>query len=1188
MTMPTSHLLVPISLTALVSTSTAADSGFAALTPVYENLAENLYLGDRMLQPPFTPAHAPAAGVHLHWALPDGLTHGLRAKPGDDIAYPLVPNRWLVVRWAVPGKSGKTRADAWVVESDALSSTPSDRSVSWPVEQAGSYRTQYLGRTVPLDEWTGDSGSEELFLTALGAGDPGFAAVYASSAGVFGLHDPLLDFGDDVTLSYVVLGWYSNPASDPLASLPVDWDERLKDLGWSLGEPLVGAPPTATLAHGTIHGVEWKGPDAPFESGVPAGEVQVTIGNTSIEAIAALVAKAVDTPDAEELLNALQYGLLEQLDGLDGAMTLDEEEHTREFGGADGGSIWTIRPDPTASGTDRLAASRVLPPGPTSQSLTDLNDAEIAAYTAELDLLGLQTALYQTWYQKVAAESAYEPSPTPAELTALITGTLIPLVEQAKEASEQAYVAVDKHRTALEAELHGTGLVLQRQAMPRYWRPNNPVLLLSGPGVERSFVHGADGRHSADGTLVCRAPAGDGQTVQSVVVSPPGTSTTFPVLADDLRPLFEALPASPLVPPELPLVLWEAILLDPGFAPAIAETAYAMAKTTPTPAQLAQLTDAIAAAQTSLGGGPLAGLGGQLPSPVAVTPWEQPWTPLFLQWGVEFYPSAQSVTDALHDWSLDGVDFAWKGGNPRRTTPTSVQGSIVVNPLASVNLAAPIEQFVRQYPKDPNDPGLEKLAAAARNLNVVSQALAGFDRALTEQKQTLQFPVVDVNDSPLGERVGKLTGPGSQITPYPDQPQFLPIRAGHLALTDLWMVDAYGQVQQISSYGRPATPIVSEALATAGVPTLAELKPRIVQPSRLRFRWASATAEGVVVSQGDDATTSPIAGWLLVNHLDDSLMVYDAAGAGLGELQLIDGSLSAGGPGIRWVQAPGTTQALGAPPSLPNAHLQRFVSQIVDLGQAGHASLATLMAVLDDALGFVNPLGAAQDGNLPFMVGRPVALATAAVRIDLMGPPAYATNPAGLTQLVQTQQFPTHDLAAVPFDVVLGHTPNLTDGLVGFFAGEDYTKLILAQASVPPPPRQSYAVASEPVSMTASASAADVVVSLLVDPRASVHATSGILPAKAISLPPKLVSSALAAMHVTFQTGPLVTDSASVSFPLPDVPGGVWSWLEHDDPATWVETSTIGAVQTKAVLDPSPTQLRDGWLKLAGFAKEGQ
>ncbi|MYT33813.1 hypothetical protein GTY73_34805, partial [Streptomyces sp. SID8354] len=59
-------------------------------------------------------------GVYLHWQLPEALTHGTDTD-GDGVpVFPLVPNRWLVVRQAVATGSGERTDTGWIVESDHL------------------------------------------------------------------------------------------------------------------------------------------------------------------------------------------------------------------------------------------------------------------------------------------------------------------------------------------------------------------------------------------------------------------------------------------------------------------------------------------------------------------------------------------------------------------------------------------------------------------------------------------------------------------------------------------------------------------------------------------------------------------------------------------------------------------------------------------------------------------------------------------------------------------------------------------------------------------------------------------------------------------------------------------------------------------------------------------------------------
>ena len=55
------------------------------------------YLSEAILTDPFANQSLRLpAGVHLHWALPDALTRAGAADGG--MAFPVVPNRWLVLR----------------------------------------------------------------------------------------------------------------------------------------------------------------------------------------------------------------------------------------------------------------------------------------------------------------------------------------------------------------------------------------------------------------------------------------------------------------------------------------------------------------------------------------------------------------------------------------------------------------------------------------------------------------------------------------------------------------------------------------------------------------------------------------------------------------------------------------------------------------------------------------------------------------------------------------------------------------------------------------------------------------------------------------------------------------------------------------------------------------------------------
>ena len=149
-----------------------------------------------LLPPPFADLEGTRpAGVYLHWALPDALTH---ERPGADDApgaMPAMPDRWLVTRLSLGTTPDRRAVTGWVIE--ASGATPS---------------------TTPLAQWTESGvlptpGREP---TALGHGDLGWSAYYDNVVGRLGFHDPL-DDGTVGPLAYLVCGWYADPRLDPLS-----------------------------------------------------------------------------------------------------------------------------------------------------------------------------------------------------------------------------------------------------------------------------------------------------------------------------------------------------------------------------------------------------------------------------------------------------------------------------------------------------------------------------------------------------------------------------------------------------------------------------------------------------------------------------------------------------------------------------------------------------------------------------------------------------------------------------------------------------------------------------------------------------------------------------------------------------------------------------------------------------------
>ncbi len=229
------RLLVPIDVQALV---VGADGGEAVPTETVLPLVEK---GDTegVLPVPPAPFGEPfrrVPGVHLHWAMPDGLTRGdagaasATAPPaGNPMGLPPLPDRWVIVR----AVHGRTDVQAWVLEADR------------------GDRHDLAGWTEPgpaiAGTVTGASGRRLIpsaALTAVAGGDPAWAATYDAVLDRFAFHDDLRDLGGPAAVagevaSYLVAGWWSDPALDPLRDCTSAgaYGERTRALGWLAPEP---------------------------------------------------------------------------------------------------------------------------------------------------------------------------------------------------------------------------------------------------------------------------------------------------------------------------------------------------------------------------------------------------------------------------------------------------------------------------------------------------------------------------------------------------------------------------------------------------------------------------------------------------------------------------------------------------------------------------------------------------------------------------------------------------------------------------------------------------------------------------------------------------------------------------------------------------------------------------------------
>lgn len=1100
---------------------------------------------------------SPAAynGVYIKWRLPAALTHAVGTAGGAE--FPPVPNRWLVVRYANASNPPVRQATAWIVMSDVTNTASGDTTIAtMPYDQVGSqypyvaspaaYPVQVMiGVNVPLDgPWSEPSPGAPIALTAVAPGNPAFAVFQPFCNNVFSFFDLAYDLPSQV-MSYSVVGWYSNGADDALAGAgsPQEFDALLAQLGWTIADWKPSDSPDAPTAtwsvySGFVTNVDWL-QTSPPPTDVPASpattssdRIAVAFANSTVSAVSSVITgDAAADPDLDPaLLEAFQLNLLSAFDQPGGAGVVANAVEAAGFRKVAGGPAWQLLAN-DGTRAEQQEASRLF------DVLTLL---QAAANAEQQQLQDLQDQLYVAWWTWGLMTANYQVPP------AALTKTLDPqtagsLAEQVV-AQQQTIIQFETDLIAAAAVLQAIpGVNLQLVAMPLYYVPSDPVVLLAGAGVSGISAN------ASSGPLVCRFAS---QLVTAivcdgveVVANPAALQCNTPYTAPAgafvaTAPLPAALCQVTGAPWDADLIvalLNEPFLLDPDNAATIAASLPSGANLTA--AQIQSTIDGLPSnPQNAIG---------VLPAGYESAPptqqWSQnPWSPLMLYWEGFFTPIAPFDGETFN-WNFNGSGYDWSGNGADTSAQRTLSGLIVLSPGASLNLAAQIQSYLAsmkgQSPGSPVEAeltGLSELLAVLQNSDLLSQALDGFNQQLLGN-QNGAFPAPGSTGGPTySPSLESLIGSAAGYPPSKNAAsQFVPWRAGQFQFLQLYLTDEWGQTLFLIDYLDPQGTFPSSPDFGAGLESLILIPPGLLQPARLLFTPLAA-------GTGDEPAlqSNPIDGWIVPNLLDQSLLVYLPSGELIGEL-----ATTADGASVVWL-SPESGSPVSSPPAVSGDPFMTFIDTL--LAGSG-AAFQAFFAAVDAAASSIAPNDASYNQNLTLMLGRPLAFVRALLELQLDGapmqPPVYPSAPIEPAVV-----------ATIPFGVALGGNGELLDGLAGYFLGSDYATFY----AVAPPSNGSGVVTPIEgnwfsLSFGGVTAPQSIEVAMLLDPRVPVHATTGILPVQSAQVAPAYVQSALDAMDVVFRVDAIVADAdapaTSASPSSPGSPGSPWSPRSPGSPA---------------------------------------
>ena len=1249
------------------------------------------------LPDPFVEGETRPAGVHLHWAMPDALLRGALNERADGasnrLSLPLLPDRWVVLRLLLPKGATEVNVTGWVLEADRAVAIPLS---SWTEGGAASKQATPQGAALGGDELTGTIG-----------GSVSWSGIYDAVLNRFAFHDPLADIAavapqgvDHDCASYLVTGWWSNAARDPLDKarsndslhellerlrwrLLAEWgDERWaqeqdkaqfelrKALGlttadrWSSPRPLnvttrekakaaapgasafvpmdksfveqpvmaassafateagkryVAAPwhLRSSCLHGAIYGVPVTG--KPFVDRRPASDaLSVALGHHDDDLLSAFASAPQATADqrraTERLLSAFTAHKINRLASADGLVELEEFEHAAAFSSLPGGS----------AGTDRYL-QRVQTGGVGGLNLGRQRTAQVASPVAK--------ALKDVAPERHARPMAGAPGGAQA-----LSSDMVFAVKQKPTLIQASEMTInDIARSRVGDVLTPTEARVVNRPAARFTFATEPMVAIRG--ASRSLRHGGDGRGSADGKLTCRWPTHVIDEISGVIA----------------KDRFIRSLGNGSIPPEALTLAREVLLHDPyhhewmtqAVAPTTADQPGILRRLKaesvlrfghdgtydgatvalhPTASKTVRARRQAAAQQQT----PIEPGGrerqmlvademrkfslykGADPDLVGVTTWAQPWIPMWLEWEVNVEGLDPPTIDAHHlgaidleraDEGIEGDAGVLRGRSHLTTGAAATLHDAIADYLKAEDA---LDALSAGLIDEATENALRTLDEAVRLLDIVTVAFDGV------RTQLLGLPVTDGLRRPRDGAT--VTNPAPVSAPRS-------LLAGCITLTRARLLDAFGRTLDV-----PLASVVTPTRATLSTkPGALAMPPRLLRPSRWQLRLVDAStpvgaegAEARVDQIEPSLQINPVAGFALPDHLDESLEIFGVDGSPIGELlhEPVSG-------GVMWEIAAGREGAADSGPLFGLTPAQqavgRFAAGLVaadaeeragaplEFGAEHESALSALLRAIDTTLWTVDTFAALGSEHVAGLVGRPIAIVRAQLRLELKPP-----DDIDLSDPDRAQEWAdaAREAARYAFPVRIGEITRSDDGVLGFFVDDDYSHYHLVDKAIAgaatdggrsrgqlglygnapalpsaKPIEHGYIVGTDDADTLMLHVGQTVTLTLFMNPAGKASLTSGLLPRKALALARDWVGPGLAAIAPSLRTGPVLVETdldteKQVRLPKVSVFGKDQNFLWRDTPATWRTDAILAATQT-ALLPDTPAEFREGWIRVA-------
>lgn len=1164
--MGTEQVLIPMPMRALLVGE--PQDYYADMTYNYSSL-EGKPLGDNIEPNHRSKKENSDRGIHLHWILPEAMKHGSQDDKEEDIIYPEVPNHWQITRlWTSSNpKDDKVYSLSWVVESDVLQKSNKEEygnlmSPQFPVLNDFTRQYRYLGRSYKAEK-TPPLCEEVLErLTATAPGQPAFSAFYPACRNVFGFCDDMLDsagkYLEKVNVTYVICGWYMNPDRDIIKGKNSK-DECLEKLGWNIPEGT--SFPAQSICHSILGGIFWESRKTKYESNIPKEDPDISVGNTTAEALAALAERKNPNNNLERMLNLFYSSGEMLLRGKNGLMNGEVKLHQDRFGKQSPLVQYAFK---EKAGTEKTGLNEIFP----KEDIDKLNNDLVKLIQKTAELENQQEAVFDCWYKYVLLGQKEYFNKHEKELAKEWQKNYLNKIDQIeksinklKEEKNILEEAIAKAEKTIPDKLTNYSMIALNDQ--EYWTPNEPVLLLGN--VKRDYLCTEYERQEEEKGLFCRTAK---QLIKRLTVD-----KLEGAFSDPTHVTAEELSIEGNLPTSIKPFVMEALLICPDFAEKLASIMLKKRECL-NETNLTALTRKIKDLQSafklrriylSVGREKLSaasGFDGILPDRTAAMQYSKPWAPLFIRWSINYFPDPAIIEDepSLRNWDMKEnlADFKYK--NEKATSKVvPIQGVNILAPNGSLITAGCVGRILCEH----------GMASDALDMDVLSQAFGGINSSCIMISHDLLLPIEYVNTGkinlgdwklPLDKLITVLKGYNPGKSNYDEF--FSPVRGGFIQIDKIDIVDSYGQLKEIE---RPSAAVAENMRNNSNVKQRnIMLTPRLIQPSRINFKWLNPDND---LPLDEYRGESPICGWLLPNHTDKSIMVYDNEGNLLGSLQRVNLDEP-----VVWKDIPQNGGRTIPLPKTMNTTLYNMLSVILNYSRENKYDLLTpIINVIDSSFWNINPDAAQQYNCLGLYVGRPVIVTNSSLMLEQMEIPKSHKH-------MDTEKYGPYsniDVKKAKFQVQIGKTNNHCDGVICFFENDDFEKMKITSESKPN--NNEYFSTDNSITLSLSDLKATKI-TVLMDFSASIDLISGFLPTKTIRPDSGMISAALDKLFLTIFSAPVLGDNKEFSIPLPKLEGKKWTWL-HSKDLDFKEDDIFKSTST-AYFPVNGVSAQEGWLRL--------